>query len=48
MRDDDKKNKYEKPRILIVPAFDEERYDHMMEDRMADFEPDYDDEQEEE
>jgi len=43
--EDDKKKKYEKPIIRCVFARDEDRYDHELEDMMADYEEDYEDEE---
>ncbi len=42
---EDDKKKYEKPIIRCVFARDEDRYDHELEDRMADYEEDYEDEE---
>lgn len=43
---EDDKKKYEKPiAFRCVFARDEDRYDHELEDRMADYEEDYEDEE---
>lgn len=42
---EDDKKKYEKPIIRCVFARDEDRYDLELEDRMADYEEDYEDEE---
>lgn len=42
---EDDKKKYEKPIIRCVFARDEDRYGHELEDRMADYEEDYEDEE---
>lgn len=38
------KKRYEKPIIMVMSGRDEDRYDHEIEDRMADAELDYEQE----